>query len=576
MTNLINHYKDKNPKETIQIIQKFFENKGLTIILLKNTVSEINTFSCQYGLYLDNIFILRANGKGMTKEYAQASGLAELYERFCVYQYNYFFNPFITNDIFSQRYKQKNYYFHPLEKKISINELLEDGYTKTFFNNFSVNEIQQWFDIYQNEQILGLPYYNLNNKFVTYKNPIFIYGIMATNGFASGNTLEEALVQGCCELYEREGIGLFYKNIQSTYYQLNPNNLSIIIQEKIKLMREHNLDCYIYDLSFNFNIPVCMLMVINKNNNKCYLKFGSHIILDIAIERCFTEFYQGQNKFDPPSSVLTLPYTLEQYQQVYNITFMHTLGLWPNETIYLPTFLLLNSTLIDYYNDKCFYSAITTTNQELLQKINLINQENHYEMLYTNLSIIQEIYTIQVIFATFNNSQYQHKDVDLSIAYKNRNAIYPFLNNIRNNKLTQQEILFIISYLSTLNSELKSQIQELISGLCAPYTCTTFIKNDEDYLNILRLFNEDLDSLDFNGQPLFENKYHEFILYTTLINQNYTIEQIQKIFYTLNYKDLERIKNLNDIISLIQFIFTDTIFEIYHSETYQKFLNLFI
>jgi len=61
-------------------------------------------FSCSYSLYYKNNFIISTNGKGINSLYANASGLAEMYERFC----NFYFLK-SQNLIFEKEYtKIKN------------------------------------------------------------------------------------------------------------------------------------------------------------------------------------------------------------------------------------------------------------------------------------------------------------------------------------------------------------------------------------------------------------------------------------------------------------------------------------
>ena len=77
-----NHYKDRDPIDTIKIIKDFFKDKGFKVTE-ENLESESSTWSCHLALYKDNHFIISSNGKGLNKEFSLASGYAELYERFC-------------------------------------------------------------------------------------------------------------------------------------------------------------------------------------------------------------------------------------------------------------------------------------------------------------------------------------------------------------------------------------------------------------------------------------------------------------------------------------------------------------
>ena len=95
-TCLNNHYKDRQPEETIQIIKQFFLDRGF-FIKEEPLIGESGTWSYKIALLFNNDTILMSNGKGMTQSFALASGLAELYERFCT-KLNIFQNTFLLSD----------------------------------------------------------------------------------------------------------------------------------------------------------------------------------------------------------------------------------------------------------------------------------------------------------------------------------------------------------------------------------------------------------------------------------------------------------------------------------------------
>ena len=80
---ITNKFKERQPKETINIISTFFEKRGYTIEILNIDKSESGTYFCSLSLKYKDIIVLQSNGKGTNLEYCAASGYAELYERFC-------------------------------------------------------------------------------------------------------------------------------------------------------------------------------------------------------------------------------------------------------------------------------------------------------------------------------------------------------------------------------------------------------------------------------------------------------------------------------------------------------------
>lgn len=121
MTDLNHKYKDRDPMETVNIINTFFISKGLRIDLVKNVKTDADTFWCHLELKTnDNETILTSNGKGATLEYSLASGHAELYERYC--------SGFQTNkkelfEEYKNNFIKNNFYFSKDEKFLSFDEI---------------------------------------------------------------------------------------------------------------------------------------------------------------------------------------------------------------------------------------------------------------------------------------------------------------------------------------------------------------------------------------------------------------------------------------------------------------------
>lgn len=76
-------YKDRDCQETIYIIKNFFTSKNFNLTYKLN-ISENSIYSYHIKLFYKDLLILFSNGKGISQEAALASGLAELYERFCL------------------------------------------------------------------------------------------------------------------------------------------------------------------------------------------------------------------------------------------------------------------------------------------------------------------------------------------------------------------------------------------------------------------------------------------------------------------------------------------------------------
>ena len=146
-----------------------------------------------------------------------------------------------------------------------------------------------------------VPGKSLINKKEVYIPPMFVKWVSATNGLASGNTIEEATLHACYEIFERFALISFLKD--PTYQAPTIDNSSIeneTIQRMIKFFEDSNFEIEIKDLSFNGLFPVYAVMFFNKNiptNSLMYntIKAGASFNKETAIIRCFTERLQGTN-----------------------------------------------------------------------------------------------------------------------------------------------------------------------------------------------------------------------------------------------------------------------------------------
>ena len=236
MTNISNKYKDRSPKETVKIIQDFFNNLGLNIKERDIFMSECGTWSCKICLFTDNEQILVSNGKGAEKDFALASGYAELFERFCN-KNRLFMQPIVMSLTTELNKNSKGYYLHPEEKKISFEDFkikspaLYNLYLRFFGND---ENIRLFFSIYIQENIIGVPMKNCFNDQIIYEDIRLWQKMFGSSALSAGNTLEEAMVQGISELFEHYAYEQFFKNPHIEYYEvslncLNPNDSKKII-----------------------------------------------------------------------------------------------------------------------------------------------------------------------------------------------------------------------------------------------------------------------------------------------------------------------------------------------------------
>ncbi len=275
--------KDKEPIETLQIIKEILE------------INEINTKISSEMNFKDLWFSNRiefadlngkgTNGKGITYEYALASGYAEFMERL---QTRLFFK-----ELFFQQTKE-------ISKEQIVPEILQDIYIKVFkeylkrnslFNIQTINQLIQCKDKQYGEL---QKYYDYDEKKIVYLPERFIFSICGSNGLCAGNTKYEAFCQGICEIFERYvnyklyfGEKSIFPTIERQFYEkLNSYSMITALESK-------GYNVYVKDCTLGGRLPVLGVLVINHSKTKYCFRLGSDINLDICIQRCITEMFQG-------------------------------------------------------------------------------------------------------------------------------------------------------------------------------------------------------------------------------------------------------------------------------------------
>jgi ribosomal protein S12 methylthiotransferase accessory factor len=269
--------KDALPEETVNKIKMIL--KGISIIVIEKEYLSVghNIFSIR--LELKDFSLLGVNGKGFSKKLALASAYAELMERlqagFLIK--TYFLNKESNKSIFKDEYllEYEDFYkkflnllktMYPLNflKFLELSKENIEYRVCSYFTNLITDE----------EELLPIKFINLAAQ---------------SNGLCSGNTYEESLVQGICEVFER----YCYKAIL-----LDDVKVPTIVNENHFVLEELSSLGYLYeikDCSLG-KFPVVGLVIYNKDKSKYLFSIGSDPDFNIALERCITEIFQGLDK----------------------------------------------------------------------------------------------------------------------------------------------------------------------------------------------------------------------------------------------------------------------------------------
>ena len=276
-------HKSQKPKETIRKIKCFLKKVNLTVF--EHEMKNADEF---YSILLQiegsTLFV---NGKGTTAEYARASAYGELMERI------------LTGILFRYQlitpkaliHQDQNFHFNDV-----YNMKESDRFVGKKISKQDALLIQQYFFSTNAESLVMESYRELQkNKMVAV--PIALVDAMySSNGMAYGNDFYEASVQAMSEIFER------YVNRKILIEEEAPPVLTdwqkyvdVALTNKIeKLLKRYQLTLEVRDCSDGGKYPVVGVVLRNQNNHY-FVKFGAHFDFTVALERCFTELFQGRN-----------------------------------------------------------------------------------------------------------------------------------------------------------------------------------------------------------------------------------------------------------------------------------------
>lgn len=393
-TTLLKKYKDRTPEETISLIKNFFTNLGYTVQVKNDEMSEAKTWSCGVVLFKNNNEIMRTCGKGTTQIFSHASGYAELYERFCNNCLN------IRNSIFCKKLielsqKKYGYSFHPNEKLLTFEEATEVFSVRNWFEKMTHGSTDFQKAIcyaLTDGQAIGEPYISLTNpEEKPYYDRRILNRVTGSGGMAAGNTVEEALNQGLSELCEHYVSEHFFNSDFDNYYAINLDAIdNPELQEKITAIRDSGSNLYIFDLGYNFNMPVVLSVLINKNQLTTHVNFGSFPVFDIAAERIITEIYQGIRNYNTfcgvqlPWKVINADTSLLEFQNALTgLNFF-------NENIFLKKLII-----VDKPSD-CFITNKDYTNKEINNYFIDLFKQHNWSIHYINHGLMKEMAAVHI------------------------------------------------------------------------------------------------------------------------------------------------------------------------------------
>lgn len=285
-------FKDASPLKTVERIKHILAEQGIETQEIWNESGVPYCFGITIRVSGTTFSV---NGKGLTREFALASGYGELMERLqlgFIGKFDVQKDGHHTADTsrFEMRTAQEllganRRWYELMAKRLE----LETGSTTT-----PEEILAQCTD--KNGQIPTDLFFNITTG--TKENfPKSLWSrIYSSNGCAAGNSMEEALVQAISEIVERqyrtrivlEDISL--PDIPDEFLQQFEVSYNII-----KYVRERGFRVIVKDCSLGEKFPVICVCFIDEASGRYHTHFGAYPIFEIALARALTETFQGRN-----------------------------------------------------------------------------------------------------------------------------------------------------------------------------------------------------------------------------------------------------------------------------------------
>ncbi|NVO08825.1 MAG: YcaO-like family protein [Bacteroidales bacterium] len=367
----INKFKDESPIRTIQKIRGILTELG--ILTHETRWNKLNNFCYSVRIEIDGLPGSGVNGKGTSRLFALASAYGELMER-------------LQNRVLvSKKYglKISDKFNHPDETFISYEKIVEnEKLLKYLIIDYDKDKFSTILKEYTSLSI-GAPYYHFNNRKIEML-PIRLVGFsIGTNGMCAGNTNEEALVHGICELLERYVIKkIIFDELTLPTVPLE-ELVGFNIYKTIRFLENSGLKIYVKDCTLGGRYPVVGVLLVDTRSNKYIFKHGSDPVFEIALERCLTEMFQGFSKEELVNNALNIEWdikdkTFEDKRKSFENICKNGTGQFPNS-------IFFENKSVERLYYKPFCIDYTGSKQGLKHLLDLLRFEN-FEIFIRNLS----------------------------------------------------------------------------------------------------------------------------------------------------------------------------------------------
>lgn len=314
--------KEVDPFRTVQRAREILTNLGiLTVETWKQAYRRDALEPHAFSVRLDAPdYGFGTNGKGSLRSFTLASAYGEFLERL----ENMILFP--IGQIRDESFDAFGFTYFPDEEVCSEADVLHasDCFSETVYRDFYRNHFlltcgeeerrkvlsaYRCFDMTNRKtEYVTWPFYSVRtNETVRIWNCFATY-LHGSTGMCAGNTPAEALVQGLSEILERYALTqIFTRDIIPPDVPREVYDCYEPIAEAIREIEAMgNFKVLVKDCSIEKGLPVCAVVLVDRNKQRYRASFGCHPHLPVAIERCLTELLQGFDPTKPEESDMCL------------------------------------------------------------------------------------------------------------------------------------------------------------------------------------------------------------------------------------------------------------------------------
>lgn len=293
-------YKDAAPATTVTRIKNILTHLGIevreTMFQQGDVAYSCRITICNKGLEQLNI---GTNGKGLTPEYALASGYAELMERLQ--------NKFLINE--AMRFAGYRPGARPMEFRFFPDEKITESDSRWYLREYLPMIFPRMFSGHSHHHAAWT--HSPDNTKVRWRAveyavltldgpchladmPVIPVRANSSTGMCAGNTPAEAIVQGICEVFERYVLQMIYCRPITPPSFPNGYFNSTEAGRRLAALQRQGYTYDVKDMSLGMGLPVVGLILTNTANGTTMFRLGSDLNPGIALERCITETFQGR------------------------------------------------------------------------------------------------------------------------------------------------------------------------------------------------------------------------------------------------------------------------------------------